>query len=365
MILRLLLPLCLLVAPARADTLPEAAAVDEVVEAVLEKHDVPAVGIAVASVTGETVVSVRGVREVDGELAEPDDAWHLGSCTKAITSLLAARLVEQGVVTWETTPADVFDNLPAAAKKQTLNAPLYRLLSHTSGLPGRGADALVLPIAAIRAEGGDAPRRQRRGVADAVMCLEPAADPGVAFGYCNGGYILASAMLEAAANAPLELLFETHVFEPLGITSAGWGPPDHIRGHNSAGPSIGDNPKAYDAAGRLHLSLADWATICRVFLGDPDDFVTEGSRQRLLKPVHAKDPAYALGWLEIDSAVLGQAYAHDGTNTLWLTMAMLLPERGTIVVIAMNRHDAEAMNAARDAVAGLVVEASARPATDR
>ena len=63
----------------------------------IKRYDIP--GMAVAVLDGERVIesAAVGVRVRGGEeQVTLDDLWHLGSCTKAMTATLAARLVEAG-----------------------------------------------------------------------------------------------------------------------------------------------------------------------------------------------------------------------------------------------------------------------------
>jgi CubicO group peptidase (beta-lactamase class C family) len=36
-----------------------------------------------------------------------DDRWHLGSCTKSMTASLAAMLIEDGLLRWDTTVGEI------------------------------------------------------------------------------------------------------------------------------------------------------------------------------------------------------------------------------------------------------------------
>ena len=63
----------------------------------------PAVGAAVILDGKLHALGVAGVRKDGGKArAEPNDAFHLGSCTKAMTGSLIGMLVEQGKLRWDT-----------------------------------------------------------------------------------------------------------------------------------------------------------------------------------------------------------------------------------------------------------------------
>lgn len=63
---------------------------------------VPALGGAIVHSDGQISTFVTGVRESGSDVAATvTDQWHLGSCTKAMTAMLVALLVERGDLTWD------------------------------------------------------------------------------------------------------------------------------------------------------------------------------------------------------------------------------------------------------------------------
>ena len=77
------------------------------------KYDLPALGAAIVT-PQKTYVAVAGVRKVGNPaLVTDDDAWHLGSCTKAMTATLAALLIQDKIVRWDTSIGEVFPEISA------------------------------------------------------------------------------------------------------------------------------------------------------------------------------------------------------------------------------------------------------------
>jgi CubicO group peptidase (beta-lactamase class C family) len=199
-------------------------------------------------------------------------------------------------------------------------------------------------------------RAQRASIARTYLAKPPAGARGT-FVYSNLGYILAGAIAEARTGKPWEVLVRERVFEPLGITHAGFGAPgtpgklDQPLGHQKEGGKLvpipagpdGDNPPALGPAGTMHITLSDWM----LFAQDQLDGVH--GRGKLLRPetyrkLHTPVTVnYALGWgakLETDGtpAVL----THTGSNGAWLAEIRIFPKHGAIVLIAMNAEDAGA-----------------------
>ncbi|MGY6628427.1 MAG: serine hydrolase domain-containing protein [Oceanicaulis sp.] len=301
-------------------------------------------GAMVAVIDADVVrAGVAGVRVHGGAVAvTPDDLWHMGSNTKAMTATLAARLVEQGVIGWDSTIADVLGALALDIHPDLVSADLASLLSHRAGMTANAG-----MLMAVRLAGADADRdaaADRLVYARSVLA-SPGAMPGE-FHYSNAGYVVAALMLETAAGAPYEALMAREVFGPLGMESAGWGPPgragaaDQPRGHraglfglSAAEPGAGaDNPPAMNPAGRAHMSAGDLMVFLDVHrrgaAGEDTGYLSAESFARL----HAPVGDYALGWgVQPDGAL-----AHAGSNTMWLVSMVVRPADGWAGAAGVN-----------------------------
>jgi len=225
------------------------------------------------------------------------------------------------------------------------NATFIDLLAHRSGLPANAGLTTLLSLSGTDAA-RDAPA-DRIVYAEAVLTRSPAGEPGE-FLYSNSGYIVAGAMLEAVTGESWETLITREVFEPLNMASAGFGPPgtadviDQPRGHraglfgglNAMEPDSGqsDNPPSLGPAGRVHVSMQDYARFLRLVLdganGRDGNYLTAESWERLLTPVGDN---YALGW-----GISGGALMHAGSNTMWYLQAVVWPDTDRFVVVAVN-----------------------------
>ena len=67
-------------------------------ELIRRRNDLPA--LAAAAVQGGRIVELgaTGVKEMGDptQVTEDDSCWHIGSCTKSMTSTIAAMLIDQG-----------------------------------------------------------------------------------------------------------------------------------------------------------------------------------------------------------------------------------------------------------------------------
>ena len=103
------------------------ASLEEMLTPHLARHGLPALAAAVVK-DGEIVAAgAVGTRRAGEQIAVTrDDRFHLGSDSKAFTSLLAAMFVEEGKLRWDSTLAEVFPTLEAkmdpGLRKVTLDA---------------------------------------------------------------------------------------------------------------------------------------------------------------------------------------------------------------------------------------------------
>jgi CubicO group peptidase (beta-lactamase class C family) len=288
-------------------------------------------GAAVGWVTaGDSALSVAGRRvEGDGPQVATGDLWHIGSLTKSMTAVLAARLVEAGVIGWDSTLGEVLGDRHPDMATAWRDVTLEELLRHASGM--RANEPLVSRLW---------PGEVSRAEYVAQMLAGAPAGPRGGYLYSNAGYVVAGAMLEAAGGAPWEVLIERGVFGPLGMTSAGFGPPlgDQPQGHRPTllrglvpvppGPGA-DNIAALGPAGRVHLSAGDMLIYLRAHLVRDPDLLTEDSWARLHRAEGPGD--YALGWVAQDGML-----RHSGSNTLWFAQMRLYPDDGIAVFVAVN-----------------------------
>jgi CubicO group peptidase (beta-lactamase class C family) len=339
----------------------EKARLGTLLEEVRAAHDLPALGGAIVQ-GGEIVeLGVAGVRAAgSSEKVTVDDLWHLGSCTKAMTATLAARLVEKGKLKFETTVGEAFPKLPsidAAWKK----VPIEWLLQNRGGVPGKPPEALWRELWG----GTDPPREARRRFVEGLLALPPV-EPGTKFEYSNQGFVVAGAMLESLSGSNWEELIRAELFEPLGMKSAGFGPPgkagtiDQPRGHQAGKPvepgPRADNPAAIGPAGTVHATLSDWARFAAAHLAGArgsSTFLKPETFARLQSPPEGQ--SYAMGWGAADRPWAGgKTLTHSGSNTMWFCVVWIAPEKDHAFLVTCNSASEAAPKACDEAVGKMI-----------
>ncbi len=304
--------------------------------------DAPALGLVVVRPGAEPKIAVDGVRIFGSDaLVTAEDQWHWGSITKSMTATLVARLVEKDIVSWDDTVGDRLGKLVPDMNDDYRDVTFKHILSHRAGL----AANIPGPRFADFSQSPDDPIADRLKWVQIALTQTPVGPKETTFLYSNNGFIVAGAMLEAVTGESWETLMKREVFSPLGLTSAGFGPPqgkkpdDQPRGHRPAAgvdkavPPNADNPAALGPAGRVHMSLADMAKFLLAHAQQPADFLQPESFDLLHTPPFGGN--YAMGWIVIGP----QARWHNGSNTMWYAEATFNMEDGSVAAVVVNDGD--------------------------
>ena len=328
-------------------------------EAIRTRAGLPALGAAVISQDRILWQGVSGVRRLGERTpAQVSDKWHLGSCGKAMTAYLMARLVAEGKLSWETTPRQAFGARLPASVTALADVPLHHFLTHRAGAPAQ---------ASIRRFDSADNGPDRAGAVFTILSAAPLDPPGAKYRYSNMGYIVAGGMAEAVTGQSYESLMRSRMFEPLGITSAGFGNMANFEANDQPWPhrpperpmpnrGTLDNPRVFAPAGTIHMSLADWAKFIQ-------EFMRCGRGQSRLLPaeiaqsLHQVDPGatYGRGWIVADRPWAGgRAFVHAGSNTMNYALVWVAPQIDRAYLVVTNCEGERVKNVADEVVQGLV-----------
>lgn len=334
---------------------------------------VPAIAVGITSSQGPTRLGVAGTRRVDGtDPARLEDRFHVGSLTKSMTATVAARLVERGLITWDTTVAQVDPELAAKLPESARTITLSQLLAHRAGLPDdRNPGPTHMRLWML-----EGPILEQRREATRLLLSNPANTPAdERMNYSNGGYVVAGWMLESITGEAWETLLERELLEPLAMHTTGQGPPglepadpNQPLGHGRQGDQLtpvpialgADNPPVLGPGARVHGSIADLTTYARLHLlglrGQQEEYLPQAAFVHL----HA-DPesdGYALGW-GIQGQGAGRRSLHTGSNSRWYAVMLVWPDRDLAVVAAMNAFPKQ--DSSVDLLASLIEAATPAP----
>ena len=318
-------------------------------DAFRRKHGVPALGAGILTHDSQLDLDVIGVRIRGGnDPVTPDDRWHIGSCGKSITAALYARLVERGAAEWGARLPDLFPDLANAIDPGWSDITIDDVFLSEAGLP-----ANLVRSAMVAAWRDTRPLRAQRTETVATALARPPRRPG-RFLYSNLGYIVIGAAIDRITDLPFESALIIHVLKPLGITSGGFGPPPTLWGHGGPMLQLGplgmvdlggtspadplrarsDNPAIMSPAGRLHLTLVDWAKFQRVFLIHGGGFLRPETIERLLTPAPGRGYRQAMGWATARAPAV--SFGQQGSNTYWVATALIDCGRARTAMVVCN-----------------------------
>jgi len=165
---------------------------DSMLNPYLARYDLPAIAAAVVKDGKVISAGAVGTRRVGVKIPVTiHDRFHLGSDTKAMTALLAAMLVEEGKLRWDTTIAETFPELAEKMDHGLRRVTLEQLLSHTSGIPTDNEDIIKVYLEAMSQDGNLDDLRYWLVQQWSKRPLE--FDPGTTFAYANMGYTIIGA----------------------------------------------------------------------------------------------------------------------------------------------------------------------------
>ncbi|HEV2318176.1 MAG TPA: serine hydrolase domain-containing protein [Verrucomicrobiae bacterium] len=327
----------------------------QAMKSIRNNYNLPALAVVVVKdgvICDREAVGVR--KSGDPTPITTNDVFHIGSCTKSMTAVLAGMLVDEGKLRWDTTIGEVFPELRGKMDKQYENVTVEQLLTHRGGAPSDPPPAAWRQ--AWKQQG--TPMEQRRQFIEAVLSKPPAATPGTKMIYSNQGYAIAGAMLEKITGTAWETLITERLFKPLHMDTAGFGPPgtigqvDQPWGHSRKffinTPVQIDNPPAIGPAGRVHCSLDDFARYAIFQMEDQPPLLKPETFAKLHTAPSGSD--YACGWIVLRrSWAGGKALYHNGSNTTFYFQVWLAPHRKFAVITATNTGAENAFNACDDA----------------
>jgi CubicO group peptidase (beta-lactamase class C family) len=207
------------------------AGIDAALNRAVGAKEVPGVVALAATDAGVLYEGAFGLRDVvDGPAMTRDSVFRIASMTKAVTSVAALQLVEQGKLQLDGPIGNVLPDLAAPQVLEgfdTSGAPRLRpakrpitlrhLLTHTAGFGYEVWDPDLIRY--VKVTGMPTFLTGKL----AALRLPLVFDPGERWEYgINIDWV--GRAVEAAAGQPLDACFRAHIFGPLGMTDTGFVP---------------------------------------------------------------------------------------------------------------------------------------------
>ena len=329
------------------------AALTEFVESAMQILRVP--GIAIGLVQDGRVIFADGfgVREIGGAgKVDADTLFMIGSNTKALTTLMLAKLVDEGKLSWETPVTSALPSFRLGDANTTGQVRIKHLICACTGLPRQDMETFfqfedLTPT----------------GVLARLATMQPTSGFGEMFQYSNplaaaagyvGGHV---AYPELELGAAYDEAMRTRVFDPLGMQATTF---DYARalGGNHAMPYAMDiNETTTRAVMELNYSIipvrpagAAWSNVRDVLryvaMELADGALPSGKRylsketllaRRAPQVPIGKHTTYGMG-LEVDTTYGVPVVHHGGATFGYRSDMMWLPEHSVGAVVLANAN---------------------------
>lgn len=321
---------------------------DEVKKAARQKA-VPGYAFVVVSTGQPDQVFVQGKTERKGKQnVDQDTIFRLASVSKTFTSVLAAKLVEQGKLSWDQPVSKLAPDVPfkpELANKMTLG----HILSQSSGYMPNAYDNLIE---------ADYPVKR---VLNELAGLKPICAPGNCYTYQNALFAVVEEGLNNSLQQNYAQLLQENLLMPLGMSRSGVGRQALMRDENWAKPhvllaknrwhtvSVSEDYYRFAPAAGVNASIRDMGQWAKLMLGQYPHLLSSHAIDQLVTPKvrtrkelrrrhwreHLKEAHYGLGWrvYEFDGELLVH---HSGWVKGYRADIGFSPKYNTAMVFLMN-----------------------------
>jgi CubicO group peptidase (beta-lactamase class C family) len=317
----------------------------EIVSKASEIFKVPAIAVSIMNAENIYLQEIQGVRVFDQPAqATLDNYFHIGSCSKSVLAVMAAKLIEQNKITWQTKFFDVFPELRAKANSAYGDITLEDLFISEAGIKAHtNAEAEPLPVF------GPSVIDKRLEFIKHLIGQPPSSEKKngrFKHLYSNPSYLMASAMLERASGHKYEELVKKTLIDDLGMSvHIGW--PNSISADQPWGHLIIEGkveafapshdykvPYLITPAGDLSMTTKDYAKYTQLHLqglrGKANYISGESYRY-----IHFGHPAFSLG---VANGTLGgkKISGFDGSAGTFFCRSIIVPDSDFAFSIMMN-----------------------------
>ena len=315
-------------------------AISSILREMILKERIPGIIAAITSSEGIVAIGSEGVRRINTkEKITNNDLIHIGSCTKAMTSLLLGTLVADNLIRWDTQLIQVFPELYEVIHPDFHSVTVWQLLTHRSRVPANAKNWWKYSNLELK--------KRRIELLKENLKNAPMIEPK-SYQYSNLGYMIAGCIAEKITGDTWEHLIKKRIFGPLNMRSAGFGPPGtlgkieqpwgHLRSGPDWQPKQFDNAQSLGPAGRVHCNVEDWSKFISLQL--PKNHSEAQYDQDILNKLKTPTDQYAGGWIVVRrSWGNGLVLTHSGSNTTWYSVVWVAPRLNRAFIVATNSKD--------------------------
>ena len=314
-------------------------------DSIRKTYLIPELNYSVVSSDSILEIQSLGYKKIGSDRkSDIHDLFRIGSNTKAITGFIAALMVKQGKIAWNTRFFDLFPELKKNSNPAYSNLNLLDLLSFRTRLP-RYTYTNKYPTE-DQFTGNE--QQQRYQFILWALKQKPVPITKDSMSYSNLGYVIAGLMLEKVSGKPYKELvadlgkkLNIHFYfgQPNNIdTLQPWGHNEHL-----IPEPPGQNNKLdwLLPAGNITLSLPDYARFIQLQLQGLAGKAALLSANEF-KLLHYGRPVFSLGWF-YNSDDSGNVFTHNtGNPGTFLTNVYVFGARNRAIIIFANSQTSRA-----------------------
>jgi CubicO group peptidase (beta-lactamase class C family) len=321
------------------------------IERMREAADAPGVSVVLFDNDRTLIEQGFGVRERGRpEPVSADSLYIIASNTKPLTTLLLARLVDEGRFRWDTPVIQVYPPFKVADPDVTRRVLVKHLVCACTGLPRQDFEWLFTFH-----------RSSAQGQLDVLSTMKPTTDFGALYQYSNplasaAGYVGARAIRpEGEIGEAYDEVMREKVFRPLGMSRTTFSFDEALRSDHASPHSwdmslrnvpidvaLNHSIVPIRPAGGAWSSARDYARYVRLELArgrlpDGSTYVSEGNllARRVSQVRTGEDSWYGMGlWIEEMKGI--RVISHGGSMFGYKSNFFFVPDAGVGGVILTN-----------------------------
>ncbi len=321
------------------------------VESARQQFDVPGVAIGIVQDGKVVLAEGFGVRELGKpDEVDADTLFMVASNTKALTTLMLAKLVDAGKFTWDTPATQVLPTFKLGDADTTRRVLMKHLVCACTGLPRQDMESIF-----------EGERLTPESVVATLATMQPTSQFGELYQYSNlmadaagfaGGHALYP---QRELGAAYDAAMQTLVFDPLGMASTTFDFERAQRGNHAAPHGQDADGKTVPASMNLNYSAIPtrpdggaWSNVTDMLryvqmeldeglLPDGERYIAEAPllERRVQQVATGNDTGYGMG-LKIDRSMGTPLFQHGGVAFGFISNMMWLPEHNVGAVILTN-----------------------------
>lgn len=297
-------------------------------------NKIPEIGYAIFSGDSVYCENAIGYKNMDTKtIASTNDWLHIGSNTKALLGFIAAELVEQKLIQWNTNFFDLYPELKEIANPNYFDISLLNLLSHRAGIKPYKKNGEIQNLKKLN---GTA-KEQRYEFSKILLREKPSNKKG-SIEYSNAGYLLACMMLEKVTGKSWQELIDS-LGKQLSLRSyTGWPnqydssqPIGHINSNPVAANYSFPLPEYFYPSGNLSLPFNDYIKFVQVNLKGLHGDSTFLKRETF-EFLHYGVQDYAIGWAWKKDNAGNHLSTHNGSAGTFICHTYIINEKNIGII---------------------------------